>query len=185
MLSAYIVSTKHGANHRPVVPRQDELAIRIVVGGDLLAGGSLAQEIANTVNRRAAAEAVVRAVPVVEVLQLGEPVFELRISQIDRRPELFESGSLHPFDFSIEMGCTWPDRSELDAPLAKALLHPIGKELLAPVCLDALNGKRHFLDHLFEGGQGRSRGFSLEDPNHLVPRTVIDSCVLIEPRTDA
>ena len=96
--SACIVSMRPGRSHRPVVPWQDELAIRIVVGGDLFAGGSLAKEVAHTVNRRPAAEAVVRAVPVVEMLPLREPVFELRIPQIDSGPELFESVSLHPFD---------------------------------------------------------------------------------------
>ena len=34
---------------RAVVPWQDELALRMVVGGDLVAGGSLAKEIAHTV----------------------------------------------------------------------------------------------------------------------------------------
>ena len=104
MSSAHIVSTRHGANRGPVVPRQDELTIRIVVGGDLLAGGSLAKEIAHTVNRRAAAEAVVRAVPVVEVLPFGDPVLELRIPQIDSGPELFESASLYPWEICARVG---------------------------------------------------------------------------------
>ena len=102
----------------------------------LLAGGSLAKEIAHTVNRWAAAETVVRAVRVGEMLPLGEPVVELGILQIDNKPELYESSSQHPFDLYVEMGCTWPDRPELDAPVENAVLHPIGKELVgSSVCM--------------------------------------------------
>lgn len=85
----------------------------------------------------AATDAAAWAVPLVEMLPLGESVFELWIPQIDSWPELLESGSLYPFDFSVETGCARLDRLKLDAPLAKALLDPIGKELLAVVCLEA------------------------------------------------
>ncbi|MDE0034925.1 MAG: hypothetical protein OXU75_17605 [Deltaproteobacteria bacterium] len=140
--SAYIVSTKHS----PVIPWQDELVTRILVGGDLLVGGSLAKKITHPVNRGAAAPTVVRAVPVVE-MPLGEPVFQLRIPQKDSGLELFGTGSLRPFNLPVEKACTRPGRREFDALLAKSVSHRIGKELLALVCPDTLNGKRYFLDH--------------------------------------
>ena len=51
--------TEKRASGRPVVPRQNERAIRNVLGGDIFAGARLGEEVPHTVARRDVAKAVV------------------------------------------------------------------------------------------------------------------------------
>ena len=101
-------------------------------------------------------------------LVVGEPIFQLYIPEVDRMPKFFESGTLHPFDLPVKMRCPRSDRPELDAPLAQAILHPIEKESLASVRMDALNEEAHLFNHLFEERQRRSSGFPREHPDDSV-----------------
>ena len=61
----------------------------------------LLEPFADPVDRRSTAEAVVGPLPIVEVLPFVEAVPELRVIEVDCRPELLERGSLNPFDHRL------------------------------------------------------------------------------------
>lgn len=57
----------------PRLALQDERALRIIGGGDLLAGWRLVDQLAQPVDGGEAAEAVIRPFPVVEMLPFDQP----------------------------------------------------------------------------------------------------------------
>ena len=139
-----MVSLRLGLGPRagPVVARQDELTGRVKGGGDLCAGWGLIEPFAEPVDRGKAAEAVVRAFPVIEVLPVGRLGFEIWVVEVDGRPELLESGALDALDLAVQMRRARADRSELDAPGAQPGLDLDGEELLATVRLNAALSRR-------------------------------------------
>lgn len=75
--------------------RHEELAARIVVGGFPLGPWEPREGDHAHGQSGPGAEAVVRAVSVVEVPPLGKRVFEFRISPVGSWSELLESGERH------------------------------------------------------------------------------------------
>ena len=114
----------------PGLTWQDELGLRIIGGGNLLAGRRLVDQLAQPVNRGEAAEAVMRPSPIVEVLPFGQLGIQFRSLQIDSRPKLLECRLLHPLHLAVEIGRGGPDGPKLDAPDLQLVLDPIGEELL-------------------------------------------------------
>ncbi len=86
---------------RPIVAWKNGFAGRFVGCGDFLAGGRLVNEVAAAVNGRKAAEAIVWAIPVVEVLPLGQACLEIWILEVDGWPELIECSSLDAFHLAV------------------------------------------------------------------------------------
>ena len=118
------------------------------------------------------------------MLPLGQSGPELRIVEIDGRPELLQRRLLHALDLAVEVRRARPDGAELDAPGPQPVLDLVGEEFLATVGLDALDRDRYLLDELIEKRQGRLRRWAGEEANHLITRAIVDRRVLVEPRSD-
>jgi len=153
-------------------------------GGDLFAERDVVDVVAEAVDGRVAAEAVVRPVPDIELLPFNNLGFEFGVTWVHGGPELFEVCALNALDLPVEMACAWPDRAEADTPFTEFVLNLVCGELMATVGLDALDGDREFFENLLQEPQGRFRGLAGEDVDDLVARTAVDGRVLITAGRD-
>ncbi len=87
----------------PAFSRRDELLGQVVVCFDFLADRRVVDTLAEPIDRGKAAQAVVRPLPVVEVLPLCKEPVQLGIVEVHRRPEFLERGLLDPLDLAVEM----------------------------------------------------------------------------------
>jgi len=122
--------------------------------------------------------------PIVVHLPFLKRIAKRRRLEIRRAPKLVKIGLLGALDLAVEMRGPGLDRSELDRELHEALLHLLGKELPAAIRLNPLDRKRHLLDHTVEKLEGVRRGSSGIRSEYTESAAIVDSGVLVEPRSD-
>lgn len=87
----------------PGLTERDEVFVEVIRSFYVFAERSIVDPLADPVDRRQPVQAVVRSLPVLEVLPLVKAIVELGIFEIHRWPELLKSCLLDALGLSVEV----------------------------------------------------------------------------------